>query len=139
MPNSLHRMIKHHPRAGEAHDFADFFSHVFAVAVGWAFLAGCLLVAIFACRESFVGVCFQFSASVAEVDALPGAKVEFAVGDGDCEADAEEGAFCVGRHVVGAFQCVLVICFPFLDHVVEDRLHVCADIGVVVLVDGQCA
>ena len=44
----------------------------------------------------------------AEVDALPGAKVEFAVGDGDCEADAEEGAFCVGGHVVGAFHCVLL-------------------------------
>ena len=38
MPNSLNRMIKHHPGAGEAHDFADLFSHVFAVAVGWAFL-----------------------------------------------------------------------------------------------------
>ena len=75
----------------------------------------------------------------AEVDALPCAHVKPAVGDRDGEADAEEGAFCVCRHVVRTFHCVLVIWFSFLDHVVEDRLHVCADIGVVVLVDGQCA
>ena len=48
MPNSLKRLIKQHPGAGEAHDFADFFSHVFAVAVGRAFLAGGIEVAIFA-------------------------------------------------------------------------------------------
>lgn len=75
----------------------------------------------------------------AEVDALPGAKVEFGVGDRDCEADAEKGAFCVGGHVVGAFHGVFVIWFSFLDHVVEDRFHVCAYVRVVVLVDGEGA
>ena len=60
-------MIKHHPRAGEAHDFADSFSHVFSVAVGWAFLAGCLIVAVFACCQSLVGVLFEGFAVVAEL------------------------------------------------------------------------
>ena len=49
MPNSLKRMVKQHSGAGEAHDYADFFSHVFAVAVGWAFFAGGFVVAVFAC------------------------------------------------------------------------------------------
>ena len=67
MPNSLKRMIKHHPWAGEAHDFADLFSHVFAVAVGWAFFAGGFVVAVFACCQPLVGVLFEGFAVVAEL------------------------------------------------------------------------
>ena len=60
-------MIKQHPWAGEAHDFADFFSHVFSVAVGWAFLAGGFLLAVFAGCQSLVGVLFEGFAVVAEL------------------------------------------------------------------------
>lgn len=66
MPNSLNRMIKHHPRTGEAHDFTDSFSHVFAVAVGWALFAGSFLLAVFACCQPLVGVLFEGFAVVAE-------------------------------------------------------------------------
>ena len=65
MPNSLKRMVKQHSGAGEAHDYADFFSHVFAVAVGWALLAGSFLLAVFACCQPLVGVLFEGFAVVA--------------------------------------------------------------------------
>ena len=67
MPNSLNRMVKQHSGAGEAHDFADSFSHVFAVAVGWAFFAGSFLLAVFACCQPLVGVLFKGFAVVAEL------------------------------------------------------------------------
>ena len=67
MPNSLNRMIKHHPRTGEAHDFADSFSHVFAVAVGWALFAGGFVVSVFAGCQPLVGVFFEGFAVVAEL------------------------------------------------------------------------
>ena len=73
----------------------------------------------------------------AEVDALPGAKVEFAVGDGDCEADAEEGAFCVGGHVVGAFHGVLIVGLMLFYDVVHNLLHINSHIGVGILIDGE--
>ena len=41
------------------------------------------------CRYDLAGAAVL--SEFAEVDALPGAKVEFGVGDRDCEADAEEG------------------------------------------------
>ena len=60
-------MIKHHPRTGEAHDFTDSFSHVFAVAVGWALFAGGFVLAVFACCQPLVGVLFEGFAVVAEL------------------------------------------------------------------------
>ena len=60
-------MVKQHPWAGEAHDFADFFSHVFAVAVGWALFAGGFVVAVFAGCQPLVGVFFEGFAVVAEL------------------------------------------------------------------------
>ena len=59
-------MIQHHPGTSEPHHLAYPFSHVFLVAVGRAFLAGSLLLAVLACRESFVSIFFKLSAIVAE-------------------------------------------------------------------------
>ena len=73
----------------------------------------------------------------AEVDALPGAEEEAAVGDGDGEGRAYQGGLCVGRHVVGAFESVGVVGFAFLYEAVEDGGQVDTHVGVGVLVDGE--
>ena len=55
-------MIQHHPRTSEPHHLAYSFSHVFPVAVGRAFLAGSLLLAVLACGKPLVGVFFKLAA-----------------------------------------------------------------------------
>ena len=58
-------------------------------------------------------------AELAEVDALPCAEVETAVGDGYGDAHAEEAALGMGRHVVRSFKDVVVVWLVFLHEVVE--------------------
>ena len=59
-------MIQHHSGTSESHHLAYPFSHVFPVAVGWAFLAGCLLLAVLACGKPLVGVFFKLAALLAK-------------------------------------------------------------------------
>ena len=66
MPYGFKRMMQNHPWTGESHHFTNLFSHVFPVAVRRAFLAGCLLLAISACRQSLVREFLEFSAVAAE-------------------------------------------------------------------------
>ena len=66
MPDSFNWVIQHHPRASESHHLAYPFPHVFPVAVGWAFLAGSLLLAVLACGESFMSVFFKLTALFAK-------------------------------------------------------------------------
>ena len=66
MPDSFNWVIQHHPRASESHHLANPFPHVFPVAVGRAFLAGSLLLAVLACGESFMSVFFKLTALFAK-------------------------------------------------------------------------
>ena len=66
MPDSFNWMIQHHPRTSKSHYLAYPFSHVFPVAVGQAFLAGSLLLAVLACGESFMSVFFKLTALFAK-------------------------------------------------------------------------
>ena len=89
----------------------------------------------------FVNRCYDAAvaavvAEFAEVDALPGAEVEAAIGDGDGEAYAEEGALGVGGHVVGSFHGVLVVGLVLSHEAVHDLVHVGAHVGVGILIDG---
>ena len=59
-------MIQHHPGTSEPHHLAYPFSHVFPVAVGWAFLAGSLLLAVLACGKPLVGVFFKLDTLLAK-------------------------------------------------------------------------
>ena len=59
-------MIQHHPRTGEPHHLAYPFSHVFPVAMGWAFLAGSLLFAVLASRKPLVGIFYKLAALLAK-------------------------------------------------------------------------
>lgn len=78
-------------------------------------------------------------AELAEVNALPCAGVEVAVGHGDGERHSGERAFGVAGHVVGPFVSVEVIWGVFGHQAVVDALHVMAHVGVVILVYAQCA
>ena len=77
-------------------------------------------------------------AEFAEIDALPGAEVEAATGDGYGEAYAEEGALGVGGHVVGTLHSVLVVGLVLSHEAVHNLTEVSAHVGVGILVDGQC-
>ena len=75
-------------------------------------------------------------AKLAEVDALPGAEVEAATGDGDGEAHSEERAFGVGGHVIGALHGVIIEGLVLPHKAVHNLVHVGAHIGVSILIDG---
>ena len=59
------------------------FPHVFPIAVGRAFLAGCLLLAVLACGKPLVGVFFKFAAFLAKdsVALFPAAVQPYHQGD----------------------------------------------------------
>ena len=61
MPYGFNRVVNNHPWSRKSHNFTNLFSHVLPVAMRRAFLAGGLLLAIFACRKSLVGVFFQIA------------------------------------------------------------------------------
>lgn len=70
---------------------------------------------------------------------MPGAEREASGGDGNGEAHAEERTFGMRWHVVESFHRVVVIGFALAYEAVHDFAHVCAHIGVGILVDGECA
>ena len=67
---------------------------------------------------------------------MPHAQVQFSVGYGYRYGRSGERAFGVGRHVVRAFERVVVVRLVFWDKAVENLLHVGPDVGVGVLVYG---
>ena len=83
--------------------------------------------------------CPAVVAKLAEIDALPGAQIQPAAGNGNGDADAAEGRLGVGRHVVSALQRVLIF-WTILGHqTVEDRFHVHTHVRIAILVDAQSA
>ena len=74
-----------------------------------------------------------------EIDALPRAEVQPAVGDGDGEAYTAQNRFCMSRHVVQSFEGMLIVGTAFGYQAVEDGLHIDTHIGVAVLVDAESA
>ena len=76
-------------------------------------------------------------AELAEVDALPGAEGEAAVGDGDGEAHAEERALGMGGHVVGTLHGVVIVGLSLPHEAVHDLAEVGAHVGIGILVDGE--
>ena len=92
----------------------------------------------------FVNGCHNLSfasiiAELAEIDALPSAEVEFAMGDRDGEAYPKERAFGMRRHIVQSLHSVVVIWFVFLHEAVHNLAHVGTHIGIGILVDGESA
>ena len=78
-------------------------------------------------------------AELAEVDSLPCAEVQTAIGDGDGDADTAQCRFGVSRHIVGTFQRMLILRTILRNQAVEDSFHIHANIRVAVLVDAQSA
>ena len=70
---------------------------------------------------------------------MPSTEIEAAVRDGDSEADSAEDGLGVCRHIVQAFEGMLVVGTAFGNQAVEDGLHIGTHIGVAVLVDGETA
>ena len=75
-------------------------------------------------------------AKLAEVDTLPGAEGEAPIGDGDGEANAEEGTFGVGGHVIGSLHGVIIEGLALPHKAVHDLAEVGAHVGVSILIDG---
>ena len=78
-------------------------------------------------------------AELAEIDSLPGSQIQAAIGDGNRQADSEQRAFGMSRHVIKAFHRVSVVWLSLLDHVIQDRIHIRPDIRIKILVDVQSA
>ena len=76
-------------------------------------------------------------AELAEVDPLPSAKVQAAIGDGDGDADTAQRRFGVGRHIVSTLQRMLILRTILWNQSVEDSLHIDANIWITVFVDAQ--
>ena len=83
--------------------------------------------------------CPAVVAKLAEIDALPGAQIQPAAGNGNGDADAAEGRLGVGWHVVSALQRVLILRTIFRHKAIKNRFHIHTDIRVAVLVDAQSA
>ena len=94
---------------------------------------------LFSCDRRYNLSCTSVVSELTKVYSLPSAEIQSAVGDWNSKAVADEGALCVGWHIVVAFKGVLIIGLTFLHHTVEDALHVDADIWICVLIDGQSA
>ena len=75
-------------------------------------------------------------AELAEVDTLPGAEVEAAIGDRDGEAHAEERALGMGRHIIGTLHGVVIVGLAFPHEAVHNLVQVGAHVGIGILVDG---
>ena len=78
-------------------------------------------------------------AELAEIDALPGAKVQPSARDGYGDADAAERALGMGGHIVGTLQHMVIVGFVLLDHPVENLFQVRPHIRVGILIDAQGA
>ena len=74
-------------------------------------------------------------AKFTQVDTLPCAEVETAVGDGDGEASTEEGALGVGRHVIGSLHGMGVVGLILAHQMVHDVAEVGTYIRVGILID----
>ncbi len=75
-------------------------------------------------------------AMLAQINALPGTKLELAAVDGNRHAAAQERRFNVRRHVVGTFAGMHVREILRSDRV-EAGLHIGSHVAVGIFVDGQ--
>ena len=75
----------------------------------------------------------------AEVNTLPGAEIETALGDGNGQADTAESGLGMGWHIIAALHCMFVSRQIFGYQTIEDCFHIGAHIRVAVLIDGQSA
>ena len=76
---------------------------------------------------------------LAEVNALPSAKVEPSVGDGNVDADTGNDALGMCGHIVRAFEDVTVVRHIFRYKPVVDSFHVVPYVRVPVLTDAERA
>ena len=72
-------------------------------------------------------------AELAEIDALPGAKVEPSVGDGNVDAHTGNDALGMCGHVVRAFEDMSVVRHIFRHEPIVNSLHVTSHVWVPVL------
>jgi len=73
----------------------------------------------------------------AEVDPLPCAKKKRGLTDGDRHTGSEQGRFDVRRHVVGAFERVLVVMRPVGNEFAKMPLEIATHFRTDVLIDGK--
>ena len=78
-------------------------------------------------------------AELTKVYALPSAKVEPSVGDGDVDAHTGNDALGVCGHVVRAFKNMSIVRHVFRYKPIVNSFHVTPHIRVPVLTNAQCA
>lgn len=76
-------------------------------------------------------------AELAQVNALPCAKIQSSVGDGNSEADTKQRAFCMRGHIVGTFKHMVVVWFVLLDNMIHNLLHVASHVRVGIFIDAE--
>ena len=76
---------------------------------------------------------------LAEVDALPCAEVQTAIGNGDGDADTTQRRLGMGGHIVSPLQRMLIVGLILWNQTIKDGLHIDANIWVAILIDAQSA
>ena len=76
-------------------------------------------------------------AELAKIDALPCAKVEPSVGDGDVDAHTRNDALSVSWHIIGPLKGVSVVRHILRHEPVVNRLHIPSYVRVPVLTNTQ--
>ena len=78
-------------------------------------------------------------AELAQVNALPCAKIQSSVGDGNSEADTKQRAFCMRRHIVSTFKHMVVVWLVLLDDMIHNLLHIASHVWVGILIHAEGA
>ena len=78
-------------------------------------------------------------AELAEIDALPGAKVEPSVSDGNVDAHTGNDALRMGGHIVRAFKDMSIVRHIFRYKPIVNSLHVTPHVRIPVLAYAQRA
>lgn len=78
-------------------------------------------------------------AKLTKIDALPRAEIQLSFWDGDGQRYACQCRLSMGRHIVGAFERVLIIRLIFRHEMIHDALHVAPNVGVGIFIYRQTA
>lgn len=84
------------------------------------------------CRHNFSWP--AVTSKLTQINSLPRAEIQFSVRYRNCQTYAKQTTFCVGRHIVGTFERVFVICFIFFNKVIQNIFHINTNIRIGIFV-----
>jgi len=76
-------------------------------------------------------------AVLAEVYALPSAKIQTSVSNRNSNTDTAQRGLGMGWHIISSFQGMLILWTVLRNQTVEDGLHIYTNIRISILIDAQ--